>query len=84
MAGASPFNFSLSGLINLVPTVLVMTGPITLPQKFPILILSVRKGSAKIIRDIQTVDQSVNHVKPKTNLKKNDNGPIFLFAPIKP
>ena len=39
--------------------------------------------NARIIKDIQTVDHNANHVNPKTNLKRNDNAPTFLFTLIK-
>ena len=82
IAGPEFFNFSLSGLISFVPIIRVIKGPIILPQKLPILILRVRKGRAKTISVIHSVDQKVNQVKPKTNRSKNETGPIFLDSPI--
>jgi hypothetical protein len=78
IAGVELFNLSESGFITLAPISLLITGPITLPQKLPIFTLNERKGRASNIKVMHDRDQKPSQVKPIINLIRNDTGPTFL------
>jgi hypothetical protein len=67
IAGVDLFSFSASGFMTLAPTILVITGPIIFPQRFPILTLNERNGRVNSINTMHVKDQKLSQMNPIVN-----------------